>query len=311
IRLESTGHLFMSLAIVGSAALRGAGDMRTPMLIFAAVNAVNIVASCTFVYVLKLGVNGIVFGTVTARMVGGVLIVAVLARGRAGMLLRRRELGILWPRTRRILRIGVPAAVDGAIMWLGHVALLAVVGRVAAGQIAFAAHIIAVRVEALTYLPAVAWGTATATMVGQALGAGDRRRAMRSGLEAVLQCGVFSLVVAVVFYAGADWIYAQMSRNLEVGAMGVGPFRVLAVLQPTMVVSIVLVWGLRGAGDTRVPMLITIVGIVIRLSAGYYFGIVKEGGLMGAWMGMFGDMIWRAAATAVRYVRGRWLETSV
>jgi Na+-driven multidrug efflux pump len=102
-----------------------------------------------------------------------------------------------------------------------------------------------------------------------------------------------------------------MSLDPLVRAAGATPFRALALLQPLLVVSIVYIHGLRGAGDTRVPLLITLVGVLIRLPLGYYFGIVQGLGLLGAWMGMFGDMLWRAAAAFVRFGRGRWMTTVV
>ena len=314
LRIDAYGHIFMSVTLVGCAALRGVGDMRTPMVLFAIINGVNIFASTIMVLVFDMGVVGIATGTVAARTVGGLLMILILVRGRSGLILRRSELRIDWSRVKRILRIGAPAAVDGAILWSGHFALLAIVTRVAegaAGQAALAAHIIAVRVEALTYLPAVAWGTATATMIGQSLGAGIPDRAKRAGYAAALQCGALSVVMAAFFYFGAGFIYEQMSADPLVRGVGVPPFRMLALLQPLMAVSIVFIWGMRGAGDTRYPMMITIVGVFIRVSAGYYFGIVRGGGLMGAWFGMFGDMTWRALASTVRYVGGRWQSTKI
>jgi len=314
LRTDALSFPFMSITIVGCAALRGLGNMRTPMYVFFVINTVNVIASCALVYGAKMGVDGIVVGTVIARTVGAVLIITILIHGTSGVSLTVRELRVSWERTRRILRIGLPAAADGAIMWAGHFGFLAVVSGVAPGELGracLAAHIIAVRVEALTYLPAVAWGTATATMVGQALGAGDTRRAIRSGHEAVFQCGMLSIVIAVLFYFNAEWIYARMSLDPLVRETGVPPFRVLAILQSCMVVSIIYVWALRGAGDTRSPLLITIVGIAIRISVGYYFGIVRGGGLMGAWIGMFGDIVWRAVGASIRYVRGGWIPSDV
>jgi putative MATE family efflux protein len=314
LRIDAYGHLFTSITVVIGAALRGIGDMRRPMIAYAIINAVNIVASTAFVYLADMGVTGIVAGTVTARVVGAAVLLGVLARGRAGLRLDRTQMRVDMERVRRILRIGVPAAIDGAIMWVGHFAFLAIITRVAegaVGQASFAAHVIAVRVEALTYLPALAWATAAATIIGQSLGARDAGRAKRVGHEAVLQCGVIAVAVAIVFYFAAAAIYRQMSVDELVRSIGPGPFRVLALLQPCMAVSIVYIGGMRGAGDTRYPMLITVAGIVIRLSLGYYFGIVRDGGLMGAWMGMFGDMIWRAVAAAVRFLRGQWVDTRV
>ena len=69
-----------------------------------------------------------------------------------------------------------------------------------------------------------------------------------------------------------------MSVDPEVRAVGVRPFQMVALFQPAMAVSIVYIWALRGAGDTRSPLFITLGGIVIRLGGGYYFGIVLEGG---------------------------------
>ncbi len=314
LRVDAVGHMCMGLTLVGCAALRGVGDMRTPMAIFALINTVNVIASCVLVYGLDLGVSGIVGGTVTARIAGAIIILVVLIRGRAGLILRRAELRIAWARTERILRIGLPAAADGAVMWSSHFAFLAVISRVAAGALgeaSFAAHIIAIRVEALTYLPAMAWGAATATMVGQSLGAANPARAKRAGHEGVLQCGLLSVVIAVLFYFGAEFIYQQMSLDPLVRATGVTPFRILALLQPLMVISIVYVHALRGAGDTRAPLVITLVGVLIRIPVGYYFGIVLGWGLLGAWIGMFGDMIWRALAATARYIGGRWLDAKV
>ncbi len=319
LRWDAAGHMVMALTLVGCAALRGVGNMRTPMIVFAIINGFNVVVSLSLVYGLgplpALGVYGIVGGTVSARALGAVVMVTLLIRGRAGIRLRARELIPDIARILRLLRIGAPAAGDGVVMWVGQFAFLCIIARLATGdlQIAiYAAHMVAVRIEALTYLPAVAWGTATATMIGQSLGAGDAKRAIRAGHEAVLQCGLLALVVAAGFFFGADLIYRVMSDSDVVREVGVGPFRILAVLTPLLVVSIVYIHALRGAGDTRYPLAITMVGtLVIRVSVGYYFGIYLQWGLIGAWMGMFGDMIWRAVLASVRYGRGKWIRTVV
>lgn len=319
LRIGSIGHAALSLTLVGSAALRGVGNMRTPMAVFAVINVVNVIASLCFVYgvgaIPALGVTGIALGTVTARIVGMVLIVIVFIRGRSGLTLIPKMLPPVKSSVARLLRIGVPAAMDGAVMWSGHFVFLAIISRLAPnplGEAYFAAHIIAVRAEAFTYLPAMAWAAASATMIGQSLGANLPDRAKRTGHEAVLQCGLLACLMAVAFYLFSEPIFRVMSTDELVRRVGPGPFRVLALLQPLLAISIVYVGGMRGAGDTRFPLLITIVGtLLIRLPLGYYFGIVCGGGLLGAWVGMFGDMIWRATASAVRFVRGKWLETNV
>jgi len=116
LRIDSIGYVFASLTYVGCASLRGVGDMRTPMLIFATINVVNAVVSSSLVYgwgpFPLLGVNGIVCGTVTARLVGTLLTLSILAAGRSGLKLSLHQLPIAWARTWRILRIGLPAGAE-------------------------------------------------------------------------------------------------------------------------------------------------------------------------------------------------------
>ena len=318
LRTDAVGHFFMSITLVGSAALRGVGNMRTPMLIFTLINAVNVVASYSYVYGVgafpEMGVRGIVAGTLTARIFGAALMLFVLFRGNRGVALRLHELIPLWKRVRRILRIGIPAAADGAILWSGHFIFLAIVARLAAeplGPAYFAAHIIAIRVEAFTYLPATAWAAALATMIGQSLGAEKPERAIRAGHEAVLQCGLLSVAVSLGFYFGASGIFHLMTADELVRQVGVRPFRILALLQPTLVVAIIYIGGLRGAGDTRSPLIITVIGAIIRIPTGAFFGLYLGGGLMGAWIGMFAEMIWRAIGAAAWFVHGSWRKKRV
>jgi multidrug resistance protein, MATE family len=319
LRIESIGHFFVSTTIVASAAFRGIGRMKIPMLVFGVMNVVNAFFSVVLMYgwgpAPRLGVNGIVAGTVIAQFVGCSLIVAILIRGQWGLRLHLREMALQIQSVTRIVRIGLPAAADGAIMWTGQFIFLLIIARLAPnplGQAYLAAHIIAVRFEAFTYLPAVAWGAAVATMIGQSLGAGDIRRAVRAGNEGVLQCGSLAAMLGLVYFFAAPQIYRLMSTDPLVQEVGTRPFRYLALLQPLLATSIVYIAGLRGAGDTRYPLLISLMGaFCVRVPLGYFFGVVLNGGLLGAWVGMFGDMIWRAVGAIVRYHRGRWVHTKV
>lgn len=202
LRIDAAGLVFTSVTLAGSAALRGAGDMRTPMLVLGLVNLVNMALSAPLAFgvgpwpALGLadplleprGVDGVVFGTVAARAIGCLAMLFALSRGVGGLKLRRLQLRPKTRVARRILAVGLPAAGDGLVMWTGHFLFLMVISNVAAGragEVAFAAHVVGIRVEAVTYLPAVAWGAAAATLVGQSLGAGRPDRARAVGHAAV------------------------------------------------------------------------------------------------------------------------------
>jgi putative MATE family efflux protein len=282
-------------------------------------NILNILLSSSLVFGLgpiqPLGIDGIVIGTVIARICGGLLMLGVLGRGVNGLKVRMAYLVPNTEDVRRILKIGLPAAVDGILMWCGQWLFLMIISRLGDGsqEKAFtAAHMIGMEAEALTYLPATAWGYAAASLVGQSLGAGDPIRARRLGNEAARQCILVAIMGAVVYLLGAQWIYAVMTQEATVREIGVPALRFLSWYQIPLAVMVVYIYAIRGAGDTRAVMAINIFGIMcIRLPVGYLFGIVCSGGLIGAWSGMCLDVLFRMIAAMRYYRRGRWAHTKV
>ncbi len=319
LRIDSLALTFTSVTLVGAAALRGAGDTRTPMLILGAVNILNAVVSAALVFgwgpIPVFGVRGIVLGTVVGRVAGGLAMAYVLARGRSGLRLRRSALGLRREPVGQLMRIGIPAASDGAVMWTGHFIFLMIVARLAGGekQIAYyAAHMIGVRWEALTYLPASAWAAAAATMIGQNLGADQPARARQAGHEAALQCGALAAVVGTAFFVGAAGLFHLMHNDPLVHQVGIGPFKIVALFQPLLAISIVYTGALRGAGDTRYPLLITVATLsVIRLPLGYLFGITFGWALLGVWVAMSCDFVLRGILAAIRFAGGQWIRINV
>lgn len=319
LQIDALSHPFSSLTLVGAAALRGAGDMRSSFLIMLLVNILNVILSSTLVFgwgiVEPWGVSGIVTGTVISRIIGGLLMLALLTKGISGLRIRFRELLLRWDLVVRILRIGIPAIVDSACTWVGHFLFLSVVAHLANGDLGeaiFAAHYIGLEIEALTYLPAVAWGTASATLIGQTLGAGKVDQARKIGHLAVLQCGGLTVCATLFYYFGAELVYRVMSQDQQVREIGVPALRFVAFFQVPLAMAIIYIFSLRGAGDTRTPMLFSIGStLCIRVPVAYWCGIEMQGGLIGAWTGMVVDNSIRAGLATYRYSRGRWVHIEV
>lgn len=315
LRLSCVGHAFTSVLLIGSAALRGSGNMRAPMWILGLVSILNVVLSCVLAFgagpLPAFGMDGIAVGTVMARFVGFALMLWILIRGSAGIIAKPG-----WASTtdfatiRRVLRIGIPAAADSLLMWTGHFLFLRVIAGIGTGELGeaiFAAHIVGIQVEALNYLPAWAWGMAAATMIGQCLGAGRPDRARLGGHEAMLQACVMAIIVMVMFLCGAEFIYELMHEDPAVADVGVPAIRLLALFEVPLSIVIVYTVGIRGAGETRMPMIINAVGIfLIRLPVGYWLGVEMNLGLVGAWGGMGADVTARAIAVALYFRYGKW-----
>jgi putative MATE family efflux protein len=318
LQTDAFGYALYSLLIVGSAILRAAGDTRTPMAIMILINIVNAFVSAALVYGwfgITLGVQGIAVGTVVARSLGGILAVWVLARGIRGMRLQRRRLVPRWRLQARMLRVSLPGAGDMSLMTMAQFLFVSIVARTATGDQAtsnLAAHVIAMRAEALTYLPAVAWMTAAGTMVGQYLGAEQPHKAARSGHTAALQSAALTTVSGIMFFIFAEAIYKFMSNEPAVWEVGVPAFRIMAFVQPFLCIAIVYTGALRGAGDTTSTMIFSLVGSwALRVPLAWLFGVYMGWGLIGAWYGMWADNLAKFAMSTGRFSQGGWKRVKV
>jgi len=321
--------VFQVVESAGIACLVGAGDTRIGLWIVGGVAVLNMPLAWLFVYGLGpvpgLGFSGIATGTAVSHVLGALAVLTVLARGRAGLRLRVR---LLWPDLRllrRLLRVSVPAGLDSLTVAVGQLWFLSVVNRL--GPDESGAHGIALRCEALSFLTGTAFGTAAMTLVGQNLGAGRPDRAARDTWTAFgLSCLVMCLCGAV-FFALAPQMFALFCPYEDQQGMiaaGVPVLRLIAFAMPPLASTIVFTAALRGAGDTRVPVLFTLVGFfLIRIPlahalTGDHLDLGPLGvwpghnmGLMGAWLAMFADVCVRGAFFLYRFASGRWKRIEV
>jgi putative MATE family efflux protein len=305
--------VFQVIQAAGIACLVGAGDTLTGMLVMAGVAVVNIPLAwglCQgYGHLPKLGFPGIALGTGLSNLLGCLAVLFVLFRGRAGLRFQPR---LLWPDgglLYRLLRVGVPAGVDNLSVMTGQLLFLSIVNRL--GPAASGAHGIALTWEALGYLSGQAFGTAAMALVGQNLGARRPRLAARSGWLAFgLGCGVMC-AMGVVFFTFAPSMFALFCPHPEqapVIAAGVPVLRLVAFSMPAVASCIVFTYALRGAGDTRVPVLFTWIGFfLIRVPLAYALtGPAFDLGLFGAWLAMFADLLVRGVFFLYRFSSGRW-----
>ncbi len=330
LRLDAVGHVLTGTTLVGAAALRGSGDMARPMLVLGFINVLNILLSSCLVYgvgpdsplaasqqwVPALGVYGIAAGTVLSRIGGGLMMGLVLMTASGPLKLKLSRLRPDRAILQRLYVLGRYAAADNLINWLGQFSFLIIIRHVTgmpfSADVIFAAHMVGLQVEAVTYLPAIAWGQSAAAVIGQCLGAHRNRRAVQAGWTAVVQCCLLGIVVTIVFWFGAETIYRVMHTDPQVAAAGGFPFRVMALFQIPLMVFLVLKFALYGAGDTRWPMISTVAGtLMLRLPLAWLLGVHLHLGLLGAWTGMFIDISGRAVLLSARYAGRRWLRRRI
>ncbi len=297
---------------VGNAALRGAGDTRTPMLIMLVVNVVNVVVAYVAIYgagpLPALGVTGSAIGAAVARGAGGLLVTLLLLRGHSGLRLRVRQLLPDAAQIRRIANIGLPAGAEQLLMRGAQTTFAATVATL--GTQAFAAHQISLQVESLSYMPGFGFAVAATTLVGQGLGARDPARARGDGRLAQRLAIAVMACMGVIFFLFPAQIIGIFINDPQVVQAGIWPLRLVAFSQPALATSMVLGGALRGAGDTRTTLLITGGGLwLVRLPLAWL--LAPRLGLIGAWIGMVSDLFVRGALVWLRFRGDRWTRLKV
>lgn len=314
---------------VGIACLRGAGDMVSGLVVMAIVNAINMLMSyslCLGVGPLpQLGWTGIALGTAIGHCCGAIILLALLACGRAGYHLRLNLLRPDFHMMRRILRIGIPGGIDVILVSICHLIYLRIV--LGLGDVAAAAHGVAIQVEALGYMPGGAFQISAATLAGQYLGARDPVRARHSTIMACAVATTIMVIAGVVFYVAATPLAAFFlggSQSMVV-PLAARLLRIVAYAMPPLALMMVLVGALRGAGDTRWPLALNLVGIVFfRVPLAMYLayatitipwvGVTIAGaglGVVGAWYGAVIDIYARCVLLILRFQHEGWQRIEV
>jgi multidrug resistance protein, MATE family len=281
------GTLVVLVALfIGGGVLRDAGDARTPMIVTALANVVNVVLAYGLIYghfgLPALGVVGSAWATFLARALALALLLGALWRGRGGVSMSgggswRPDFGV----ARQVLSIGIPAALEQVLATSAFLALAVVVARL--GTDVLAAQRITFNALSLSFLPGIGFGIAATALVGQSVGA--RRIAGRGAAARLATKGavIWMSAIAVLLIIFAPQVFALFTSDAAVIAEGVPGLRVLALTQPFWAVLFVQAGALRGTGNTRFPLMVT--GVSIWASVALAFVLIETlgGGLVSIW----------------------------
>jgi putative MATE family efflux protein len=297
-----------ALGMMFFAALRGAGDVRTPLWTGTVTNVLNIL----FLYLLvyggwgfpKIGIRGAALAGGLAFTSIALLLLALYSTGRlviapAARDPQHRE------RVRALLRVGLPAAAEQLVVQAGFIAFTFIVARYF-GTLALAAYGIGVQILSLSFVIGFGFSIAASTLVGQHLGAGDPEAAAQSGWSAMRLAMVSMSMLAVVIMSFAEPIARLMLDDPEVVRLTTVFIRCLGAAQPLMAIDFALSGALRGAGDTRFPLLSTFCGLICgRVLLAAIFTLAHRP-VEWIYAALLADYAIKAALVIFRFRSGRW-----
>lgn len=348
----AAGVPFTAVLAAMTACARGAGDSFRPLLAMVVVNVVNMGLSFALAGVdlartavvngepvrkviltnpfhFDMGVRGIALGTVVAEAIGMCIVLAMLIRGTGGIRLRARRLKPHWHTLRRLARVGLPSFFETFGMWIGNYAVIILIGMLGSDAI-LGSHIIAVRLESLSFGPGFAMGMVASILAGQYLGAKAPHMARRAIIVAAgvaaLQMGLMGVLFIFAGRAIAGLISSQPEHLHLVPPL----LFCTGMVQVPFAIGIALRVGLRGAGDAkwvmwltwittygvRLPLVYLASRIDIHLPAFLGGGVIHNpspvgGTLEWVWIGLCTEIVVRAIVFIARFMHGGWMHKKV
>ena len=314
LRLVLASSVLFAVSFTLESAFRAARDTRTPMIVAVVVTAAKLALNTVLIFGMlgfpRLDLVGAGLATLLAQGIGLVLLVWLARRRRAPdvLRLRARDFPDARPLLRETLRLSLPAVAERLVMNMAMMSYFALLGHF--GPATVAAYTVGVRILSFSWIPGMAFQTAAATLVGQALGADQPRAAARAGWRSARLCLIVSGALGILFLLGR----APLARALVPGEPEVfeamQPFMLmLGLAQPFLALHFTLGGALRGAGDTVTPLWAAIIGnwafrVPLAYLAVYALGL----DVFWVWVTIILDHASRASWMTWAFWRGRWRE---
>ncbi len=296
--------------LIGTSAMRAAGDTRTPMFLTGAGVVLSVLLAYLFINVMGVGPMGSAYASTIAWLFGLSIMVVLLWRGIAGLTIAGGPWRLSRATIRTLFAISGPSAAESATFSFGILALSGLVFRLGTDEVA--AHQIIGQIETFSFFPCIGFATAASALVGQALGMRDAERARRAGWAAASMALVWGVVAGLSFVVLPGVLLGLFTISGAVVAAGIGALVVVGIGQPAQALIFALGGALRGAGDTRYPLMVSLVNwFVVRLPLAYVLCFVFGLGLTGIWLGVTIDYFVRAVLLAMRFRGDAWARVRV
>lgn len=259
LRLYLLSMPAMSVYNFEAAILRSKGDTSTPLIALAIASALNLILNLIFVSTFEDGVFGVGLATVIADMISALILFVVLIRSNEIIRLEPRELSIDRASLIEIVRIGMPAGVQGMVFSFSNLLIQAAINSL--GADAMAASAAAFTIEINIFCIISAFSQAATTFVSQNFGARNLDRCKRVTWLSMLLDGLFMGVLAIFILAFAEDLLAFFNRDPNV--IELGKIRLWYIVAPEIINVVLegLSGALRGYGISLAPAIIALIGI--------------------------------------------------
>ena len=322
LQVRLVGVLAMAATFSYKSFFDGIGKTRVFMVVAVVMNILNVVLNVLLIFgndtlgVPMLGVKGAAIASVAAAYVGLVLLVVISFAPRYLMRYRyydprKINVGVL----REIIRLSLPNGAATIVVMTGFVGFYWVVDQVnglyatPGNPVYSTANAVLISIFMVAFMSALAFGTATAALVSQSLGAGRPYLAERYVFDAARIWAYAMWIFGAFMIFTPDAIIALVNPDPEVIEIARTPLRVLGVLQGVVAVAMIMAQTLYGVGLAKYVLIVELcLHLLVVSPVAYLFGVVLDFGLLGVYVGPMLYVCLLAAAMYWKLRRSDWKE---
>ena len=300
------GFPFLGISIATFYAFRAMGENRIPMIGNTLALVLKLILNFLLIYLFKWGIFGAALSTTLTRLFSAIFSIYLVFWSKKNWIsLKVKDLKFDYFTSKRILKVGIPAAVEQLGLRIGMLIFEMMV--ISLGNLSYAAHKIALTAESISFNLGFAFSFAASALVGQELGKGSSQKALKNGYICTIIAMIVMSTFGLFFFIIPQFLVSLFTKDKDVIELATMALKIVSICQPFSGASMVLAGSLRGAGDTKSVLLITYLGIfLIRIPITYLFLNVLNLGLAGAWIVMTIDLAIRSSLAFYIFRRGKW-----
>ncbi len=291
-----------------SALLRGMGDSKTPLYFLIIASLINILLDYILVVHVGMGVEGVAIAAITGN--GIAFLIASLYLNKKHDIIKVSFIHLKFDKDIffKIIKIGLPMGLQQSFVGLGMAFLVGIVNRF--GTASVAAYSAAYQVDSFASLPAMNFSMALATFVGQNIGANKIERIKRGLLTTWVMTSLISVFFSIVALFFGNQLMHIFTDDAEVIKIGVHYLIIVSSFYILFSTMFSYAGVFRGAGDTLIPMFITLFSLwAIRIPVSYFLSL--KIGIDGVWWGIPIAWFCGFSFSILYYKKGNWKNKAV
>ena len=265
------GFPFLGVSIATFYAFRAMGENKIPMIGNTLALVLKVILNFLLIYLFKWGIFGAALSTTLTRLFSAIFSIYLVFWSKKNWIsLELKDLKFDYFRSKRILKVGIPAAVEQLGLRIGMLIFEMMV--ISLGNFSYAAHKIALTAESISYNLGFAFAFAASALVGQELGKGSSKKALKDGYICTMIAMIVMSTFGLLFFIMPHFLVSLFTDDKKVIELSTTALKIVSICQPFSGASLVLAGSLRGAGDTKSVLFITFLGIfLIRIPTTYLF----------------------------------------